>query len=451
MDDNRVLIIGHQGPFRLSQFWNPPNLGEFSSVIWYPKSLPSETQQGHARTIIRRFGELESWIKEGHSLVIIGAPVEDHVLTYVENNQRHGFDPLKATEIFRDISFHQTSGTLTEYCGPTSLYEVLSQFSGSQSYDAVLPGKELIPLFRVSKSVPGSDQLVGAYRKFGDGVIVYLPPSLATNPKSGDFYIYHLAAASILDLLEAPAQEDEVDWLDYFQTASERIATESIRGARIEIKQIETKIASLQQGVSTERLSKLLFTASGDLFAAAVAAALRELGLIVIEGPRQRADLIAWDGRRLAAIEAKGLEGPAREKNVGQVNRWTADLTVALASDLDEIADDPDLVMYRNKLSELGISTDQSAGNIECKGIAILGTFRKIPLDERPESFDDPVLRVIVRSEVCALTGLQLFSLVHEVRATPSRGKQIIDELFETNGVLEAGRSWQTHLRKITA
>jgi hypothetical protein len=280
MDDNRVLIIGHQGPFRLSQFWNPPNLGEFSSVIWYPKSLPSETQQGHARTIIRRFGELESWIKEGHSLVIIGAPVEDHVLTYVENNQRHGFDPLKATEIFRDISFHQTSGTLTEYCGPTSLYEVLSQFSGSQSYDAVLPGKELIPLFRVSKSVPGSDQLVGAYRKFGDGVIVYLPPSLATNPKSGDFYIYHLAAASILDLLEAPAQEDEVDWLDYFQTASERIATESIRGARIEIKQIETKIASLQQGVSTERLSKLLFTASGDLFAAAVAAALRPLASI---------------------------------------------------------------------------------------------------------------------------------------------------------------------------
>jgi hypothetical protein len=448
MDSDRILIVGHPGPFRESEFWDPPNLAEFNAVIWYPKSPSSEVHGGHTVAVVGRFAEFADWIKEGHALVVIGAPIKDFKITYVQNNRHNTLDPL-TTEIFRGVSFRHTSGTLIEYCEPDFLSNSFSPFVGSLSYDAVLNGNELVSLFRVSKPIPGSDQLVGAYKKLGKGLVVFLPPLTSANPRGADFYIYHLTAASILDLLRTPPQEELPAWAAHFQTPLEQDASQKFSGARGRIREIEAEIEKLQHGVDSEQSTKLLFTATGDVLTTAVAAGLRELGLKVVEGPKQRADLIACDGKRLAAIEVKGLEGPAREKNIGQVKRWTSDLSVARSLNHDDVADDSELVSYRNKLVELGVPLEQSADETDYKGIAILGTYRKMPLDQRPESFPDPVERVIVRSSVCALTGLQLFVLLRESRATPSLREEIINKLFETNGVLEDGRSWQAYLQKL--
>jgi hypothetical protein len=248
--------------------------------------------------------------------------------------------------------------------------------------------------------------------------------------------------------LKNPAREEFPDWLPQFQTATEEAMSREISNAHNKIREMEAEIAKFQDRVAQEQSAKLLFTATGEPFALSVATALRQLGLNVIEGPKQRADLIAWDGKRLAAIEAKGLEGGAREKNIGQVKRWTADVSTACSiNDGDEGPLDAELALYREKLSELGVPPQPTIEAPDCKGIAILGTYRKLSLDQRPESFNDPVKRVIVRSNVCALTGLQLFTLVQEARATPSRREAIMDALFNTNGVLDEGRNWQPFLQ----
>jgi hypothetical protein len=76
----------------------------------------------------------------------------------------------------------------------------------------------------------------------------------------------------------------------------------------------------------------------------------------------------------------------------------------------------------------------------------IIGTYRQIPLDARPvDSFPDPVARAIARSNVCALTGLDLYCLVQQIRADPNRKAGIVDKLFSTNGVVTPA-DWRTIL-----
>jgi hypothetical protein len=447
MDKERVLAIGIGANFRASTFCHPPNLAEFSAVIWHPKSIIGEWQQQALVAVsVKRCLELTEWIKEGNVLVTVGAPPEHFKGQYIQNSRGVEFDFLKS-ELFSGISFRHTSGALVEYCGPDELSDLISRFADLARYDAVMAATDLTPLFRVSKPSISVDQVVGAYRKLGKGIVIFIPP--LGKGDAQDYESYYLAAASILELLREPAGEQTPDWLPQFQTPPEQDASQKISIARRNIQDIEAEIVKFNRQIFFEQSGKLLFTATGDAFVNAVAEALRELGLKVIEGPKQRADLIAWDGNRLAAIEAKGLEGAAREKNIGQVKRWTADISVARSSTNDDIAGDAELSIYQSKLLDLGVPLELPDDESECKGIAILGTFRKKPIDQRPEAFNDPVIRVIVRSGVCALTGLQLYTLVRDARANPSAREQIVNKLFATNGVLENGLTWQDYLRKI--
>jgi hypothetical protein len=97
----------------------------------------------------------------------------------------------------------------------------------------------------------------------------------------------------------------------------------------------------------------------GDSFKIAVAAALSELGLRVVDGPHPRADLLVSDGTRLGAVEAKGLEGSARENNLRQAERWTAEVRSAVSSTPERRAADPDLPRYAEQIEKLGIPVTQ--------------------------------------------------------------------------------------------
>jgi len=444
MDQSRILLIGQAGPFRTSRFEDPPNLAEFSAVIWYPKSINVEWQQVGARSTAALTSNLIEWVKKGNTLAIVGAP-GNLTANYIKNSSQHKIDLLK-TEIFEGINFRQTSGFLMEYVGPKSLAEGLSPLVSWLSYDAILNSNDFTPLFRVSTALNGEDQIVGAYKKLGDGIVVFVPPLTSAKIQSVEFYAYHLQIASILETLKSPTDFDHPGWLDNFQTRKEQELIGEISNRQALLRDLDAQIVGFQNDRTAERLNKNLFTSTGDAFSNAVADAFRELGFGVVDGPKQRADLIVWDGARLAALEVKGLEGGAREKNIGQVKRWTADVSVALSSMPDEVTADTEIVAYQAKLAELGVSTSQSGEPLDCKGIVVLNTFRKIPINERPEAYGEPVTKVIVRSGVCALTGLQLFLILRDIRAHPSRKGEIADKLFSTNGSLDEGLSWESHL-----
>jgi hypothetical protein len=171
------------------------------------------------------------------------------------------------------------------------------------------------------------------------------------------------------------------------------------------------------------------------------------LGLQVVDGPHPRADLIAFDASYgLMAIEAKGLDGCAREQNLRQADRWVADIKAACLAAPEDLEMYVDLKRYAEQLTELGVALP-TPDNVRVKGAMVIGTFRKLPLDKRVEpDFPDAVTRAVNRSGVCGLTGLQLMCAVLKCRQEPAAKSAIIEQLFSTNGHLLQEYSWSDFL-----
>lgn len=206
--------------------------------------------------------------------------------------------------------------------------------------------------------------------------------------------------------------------------------------------QLEAQIVKLQ---AAEEFKQLI-SGTGSGFAAAVSKALEELGFRLTDGPQSRADLIGSCNDRYVAIEAKGIEGPVKERQYRQVERWIAELSDAVHSDLEDIKGDADIARYAECVSAVALS-DYDGGDV--KGLLIVATFRRTPLDERSEpDFPDMVVRLLERSDICAMTGLQLFGLVMEARNT-SLKLELRNEILTTRGVFSRGKDWTVYLTKI--
>jgi hypothetical protein len=204
-----------------------------------------------------------------------------------------------------------------------------------------------------------------------------------------------------------------------------------------EIETLTTECNNNAQVVSAERRLKLLYAGTGDDLVTVTASALRELGFRVTEGPKRRADLLVWDGKRLAAAEVKGLDGTARENNFRQAERWIAEVNAALTMAPAERKQDPELEQYAERLTELGLDLSSAVANVECRGLMIIATHRQMPLDQRPsESFPDPVVRLLSRSAVCALTGLDLYCFLQQARNNEIRRSEISKMLLAESGVV---------------
>src|SRR5262249_26040809 len=122
---------------------------------------------------------------------------------------------------------------------------------------------------------------------------------------------------------------------------------------------------------------------------------------------------------------------------------WIAELNAALSMDPADRADDPELEQYGKALTELGLDVSRPSSELTCRGLMIIGTHRQLALEERPaESFPDPVTRLLSRSNVCALTGLDLYCMVHESRTDASLRGQLTRMILTTGGVL-APRDWR--------
>jgi hypothetical protein len=372
MNARQVMILGQQSStFCSGPLLSDENLGEYRVIVLDMTGVASELTSSQNPisqiTLVRmhnRFGQMNAWVHAGHTLVVLVTGLPDFRI------EKAGETRLIANEIFTGIQFQPVSGTQVEYCGPPNGRELLSPYTIQIEYRAILGGPDLRPLFRVRLARPGPMQVVGAFRRRGSGHMIFAP-GLSDRIVSAtrEKYVEALIAfAGTLGTEKASLPA----W-------SGRIWTKDEAAARKEIKRLEDEVTALQNKMATEtevieRASDLkqLIAGTGEAFKDAVAAALVELGLSVVDGPPGRADLLAFNGRDIAVIEAKGLEGSARERDVGQLGRWMADLRVVLSS-MKEPQTDTDLSRYAEQLPQLGINVEQNTPP-ECKGILIIGT-----------------------------------------------------------------------------
>jgi hypothetical protein len=102
MDQSRVLSIGWPCfSFKDTDLLDTTYFPEFDTIILFPRNLLPRLldRQSFAQmhTITRaeqRFGDLDKWVREGHALIVITAPLvpipqEGHTFPLIWNELRH--------------------------------------------------------------------------------------------------------------------------------------------------------------------------------------------------------------------------------------------------------------------------------------------------------------------------------------------------------------------------
>lgn len=98
---------------------------------------------------------------------------------------------------------------------------------------------------------------------------------------------------------------------------------------------------------------------------------------------------------------------------------------------------------YAKIITSLGASVTE----VDCKGILIVGTFRRTPLDDRTEpDLPDPVAKRLGTRDVCILTGSQLLGLVLAGREDPTLRNTFVQQLMNTRGRLQSAIDWTKFL-----
>lgn len=377
-NDKRLLFGSDFGTGESAlHFLSNQNFHEASLIVWQPSTAFGEVHpQQHGRAVASldtamllsdRLSSLADWIRQGHTLILIGhAP-----LKYNFQDPQSGRVvpvPLEGHPPLDEIEFKSAGGTRIEYCGPASASNLFKPHLPLLKYDVVIGGEGLAPLLRVALGGRGEPQIVRGYRRYGGGLIVYLP-KVVVGAQTAAF----IDDVSQLPGMLAPSPTEVPHWIDRYQSTGDKELFAKVAALTSRLEELQSQL-NVQQGLiqSSRDLKKLIFD-TGTGFAEAVADALEELGLSVVEGPHPRADLLASDGARYAAVEAKGIEGTTKEKDVREVAQWMAEVDSALADDGDD--NDPDLARYVTQLAKLPIQRDGS----DCKGLLIMGTYRKLP------------------------------------------------------------------------
>jgi hypothetical protein len=432
------------------------NLSEIDLIVWNTAQVIKYAPRGLQGEIVgtdhwerfvniysQRMNQIINWVEDGCVLIIFPSPPPR--LKYAGSDRKVVEKSMRTLIPFNLISLSMVDGELIEAMEPFK--EQLSPFQPLLRYSYLMSGKDTIPIFEASSSRSGRKQLVGVACRVGKGAIVFSP-----SPRNwGDIRLldYYQSLAQITEVLRN-RPTDVPEWTNAYVGEPERAAIGRITDLELRISELHGEVASQNVIVSTERQLKVLFSGTGDSLVSRTAEALRELGLRVVEGPKGRADLLVWDGKRLAAAEVKGVDGTAREYHHRQVVTWAAETNSALSATAEDRKQHPELEQYALKLSELGIDTARPVADLECRGLMIIGTFRQVSLEERDQSssYPDAVTRAIERTSVRALTGLDLYCLLQEARRDPNQRKAIVDALFSGDGVLSA-KDWRAVIAKL--
>ena len=296
-------------------FLSNRNFHELNIVVWMPttvtKEMDSHGQQPYPKAAVaaleRRLAHLAEWVAQGHTLILVRhGPVPYRF----KQAGASSYSALERHAPLDGIEFSIAAGTRVEYCGPASAADVFKKHLPKLRYDAVLAGEGLVPLLRVARGSPGPTQIVGGYRRYWQGLIIYLP-SVDGGAVEWAPYINDVSELQNA-LTSAPSALPK--WIDQYQTAEDVKAFAQIAELTRQTSELQVQLDKQHAVIQASRDLKPLVFDTGTAFADAVSTALTELGLSVVEGPHPRADLLASNGTRFGAIEAKVSRGRPRKR-----------------------------------------------------------------------------------------------------------------------------------------
>jgi hypothetical protein len=338
-DDRRLFIGGSYGvSSEAIPFLGTRNFNEANTLFLTWSSVANEVvKSGHSLSfsvfsqLEKRLAELNEWVARGHTLILIGSFSVPFV--HVNKQNMAVSTRLEAFAPLNQVEFVVASGTRVQYCGPPSAEEVFSDQLGRIRYETLLKSDSIVPLLRVAAATAGGDlEVVGGYRKVGLGLVAYVPLFQGAPDQIKGFFD---KLTLLAQLLRAPPSQLP-DWVNEYRSRSEEVSAGKIAALEQEAVDLKARIDAESDAIEAHKALKVLLAGTGTAFASAVASALRELGLAVVDGPHPRADLLSVCGGRFIAIEAKGIDGAVRETQFRQTERWVAEVNSAAGMSLEE-------------------------------------------------------------------------------------------------------------------
>lgn len=216
------------------------------------------------------------------------------------------------------------------------------------------------------------------------------------------------ASAALLIWIEELVASPDAElppWAGRYRFHTEVTRAEEQRKVEEQMSQLQAAIDELKAAQVHDDQWKVLFVGSGSALERQVARALEALGFEIEERTPGRSDLRARRDGDLAVVEVKGLTKSAAEKNSAQLEKWVSE----------------EIVNGRT-----------------AKGILVVNTWRKLPLDERiDDDFPEQMIPYATQRNHCLITGMQLLAMARAALYDPSRKNTIARMLMNTVGVVD--------------
>jgi hypothetical protein len=270
--------------------------------------------------------------------------------------------------------------------------------------------------------VKGTTKAVASYVPTEKGVFLILP-SIVAEERFKTKKEYTLLCTQFIDFLielSSELQKTTGDyslpaWTNYYFLPNEKEQKQALAEKEHVLQELLSQISLSKEKIAITEKYKLLISGSGRALEIQVANVLREIGINVEEGPEGRDDLILKYGERLAVVEIKGVSKSAAEKHAAQLEKWVAEYV--------------------------------TSHEVNPKGILIVNVFCSTPLRARNEpSFPHQMITYSTNRGHCLITTMQLLGIYLTIKSKPENREQLINELFNTNGIYQKFLNYKDYL-----
>lgn len=271
-------------------------------------------------------------------------------------------------------------------------------------------------------NVKDTEKVVSFIEKINKGAILFMPSldfEKLTKEKGQKLEKQYFN--DIYALFKSFNQNDDINLPEYskkYLLPNEDNMIRDIEADKIKLNELQKNIEEKELVLKETQENKIIFTGTGTMLEKKVVDELEQIGFKIIKYDENSIDediIISYNGK-VAIVEVKGVDGSSTEKHTSQTVKWKS--------------------IYH-------IEHD-----ILPKGFLIVNAFKNKELEKRQDTFPTQMLKYATQQEICLLTTIQIFNIKYFLKNNPDKTKEIVNELYSTNGIYNKFLEWNLNINK---
>lgn len=271
-------------------------------------------------------------------------------------------------------------------------------------------------------TIKGTNKVLSYYEQVGKGKIIFYPDLRFNRKNPTNESKIEKKFLNDLSNLNGLLLNEEFELPIYsknYLLPNEEIMINDIDKSKKELNKLLDDIENKEKALLNLQKQKVMFTGTGTQLEMNSVEQFKEIGFSIIKyNPDSvEEDIVIKFNEKIAVVEVKGVSGSATEKHTSQIVKWK---------------------------SEYHIEND-----IMPKGILLVNAFNDKELERRQDYFPNQMLKYATHQEICLLTTLQLYNIRKYLEKHPNEKENIIDEIFNTDGLYKKFGAWDLNIKKI--